>query len=102
MLRGQACPLRDDDLALLASVEATGWTDADAWDEARVAELVERGLLVSDAEGGEAAELRRREESIAASNWQPYGLLLHALTRWRGVGEEDVPARQRHPRRDPR
>jgi putative peptide maturation dehydrogenase len=91
VLRGQAYSLRDDDLQLLASVEATGWTDADAWDEARVAQLVERGLLVSDAEDGEAAELRRREESITASNWQPYGLLLHALTRWRGVGEEDVP-----------
>ena len=91
VLRGQAYPLRDDDLELLASLEATGWTDADAFDEARVAELVERGLLVSDANDGEAAELRHREESITASNWQPYGLLLHALTRWRGVGEEDVP-----------
>ena len=91
VLRGQAYPLRDDDLELLASVEATGWTDAEAFDDGRVAQLVERGLLVSDVDDGEAAELRRREESIAASNWQPYGLLLHALTRWRGVGAEDVP-----------
>jgi putative peptide maturation dehydrogenase len=52
---------------------------------------VERGLLVSDAPDGEAAELRRREEAIAAANWQPYGLLLHALTRWRGIGREAVP-----------
>ena len=63
VLRGQAYSLRDDDLQLLASVEATGWTDADAWDEARVAQLVERGLLVSDAETARRAEkLRRRAE----------------------------------------
>jgi len=90
VLRSQAYPLRDDDLELLARVEAADWTDADVFDEARVAQLVERGLLVSDADDGEAAELRRREEAIAAANWHPYAVLLHALTRWRGVGAEAV------------
>jgi len=90
VLRGQAYPLRDADLELLASVQATAWTDAGAFVEGRVAELVDRGLLVSDADEGEAAALRLREESITESNWQPYGLLLHALTRWSGVGEEAV------------
>ncbi len=90
VLRGEVYPLHDADLELLARVEGTNWTDAGSFDEARVAELVERGLLVSDADDGEAAELRRREEAIAAANWHPYALLLHALTRWRGVGEEAV------------
>ncbi len=91
VLRGEAFPLADRDLELLASVDASDWTDAGTLDEARIAPLVERGLLVSDAEDGEAAALRRREEQIAAANWHPYGLLFHALTRWRGVGGADIP-----------
>src|SRR5262249_13177969 len=77
VLRGAAYPLRDADLELLATVEATGWTDAAALEEARVTELVERGLLISDADDGEAARLRIQEEAIAAANWHPYPLLLH-------------------------
>ncbi len=91
VLRGDAFPLSDEDLELLTTVEATGWTDVDGLDPACVARLVERGLLVSDAEEGDEAELRHREERIAASNWHPYPLLLHALTRWRDVGTEAVP-----------
>jgi putative peptide maturation dehydrogenase len=91
VLRGEAYPVTDDEVELLARVEATGWADADGLDAARVARLVERGLLVSDADDHQAAALRGREEAIAASNWHPYALLLHALTRWRGVGEDGAP-----------
>ena len=91
VLRGEAFPLADADVELLGSVGTADWTDAGGLDESRVAQLVERGLLVSDAGDGDAAELRRREEAIAAANWQPYPLLLHALTRWRGIGREAVP-----------
>ncbi|HEU5212949.1 MAG TPA: putative peptide maturation dehydrogenase [Gaiellaceae bacterium] len=90
VLRGAAYPLHDADLELLASVDGTSWTDGGSFDEARVTELVGRGLLVSDADDGEAAELRQREEAIAAANWHPYALLLHTLTRWRGVGKDAV------------
>jgi putative peptide maturation dehydrogenase len=91
VLRGEAYPVRDADLEVLATVDATGWTDAATLDGSRVTELVERGLLISDAGDGEAARLRMREEAIAAANWHPSALLLHALTRWRGVGAEGLP-----------
>ena len=91
VLLGEVFPLADDDLELLATVEAGDWAEADAFDQDCVLRLVERGLLVSDDDEGEAADLRRREERIAAANWQPYALLLHALTRWRGIGAETVP-----------
>ncbi|HEY6029410.1 MAG TPA: putative peptide maturation dehydrogenase, partial [Gaiellaceae bacterium] len=81
------------ELEYLLSVPSKEWVDGDG-DRSR--RLVELGLLVSDEDEPAAAELRRRDERLAAGGWNAYAAVYHFLTRWRevdlrGGGEGELP-----------
>jgi putative peptide maturation dehydrogenase len=50
-----------------------------------VGELAQEGLLLTDADDPQLAELRRRDEQLEGGQWGPYAALYHAVTRWRGA-----------------
>jgi putative peptide maturation dehydrogenase len=53
---------------------------------AEIEALARKGLLVVDgSEDKELNELRRREEGLAANEWNLYAAAYHFLTRWRDV-----------------
>ena len=90
ILRGQEYELTEDELAALVEIP-TRWVEIDDLPDAPaslVADFARRGLVVTDAPAGDEAELRRRDDALAAGQWNIYGALYHSLTRWRDV---DVP-----------
>lgn len=53
--------------------------------EARIADLAEKGLVLTTADDPQLAELRRRDEQLSSGPWNIYAALFHSLTRWRDV-----------------
>jgi putative peptide maturation dehydrogenase len=76
--------LNHEELELLLSVPAGGWTETQGLAPELVAGLVERGLLVSDRIGENDFD-----ERLAASGWERNAAVYHFLTRWRGVDIRD-------------
>jgi putative peptide maturation dehydrogenase len=84
-LTGESCTLSDDELRLVLATPDNGWTDGSAPAAETLARLAARGVLVTDAPDGELAELRRRDERLAADGWHPYAALMHFVGKWRDV-----------------
>lgn len=83
VLTGEELGVSREELDLLAELPAD-WTDeAELPEEAReVAHgLVLRGLVISDDSEPDVAELRRRDERLAADEWHPHAALYHFGTR---------------------
>src|SRR5919202_2311639 len=88
VLRGAEFEISERDFELLGTVPSDRWMDADelaAADRPRLRELAELGLLVSTEDDPLLAELRRRDEQLAAGPWNVYAALFHSLTKWRDV-----------------
>lgn len=80
-----------DELAALARIEATPWTEHEEA-VARIGEpllalLLGRGLLIGD--GDAHAAVRARDDALRASNWRPLNAAAHMHSRWRGVAAGD-------------
>jgi putative peptide maturation dehydrogenase len=86
VLCGVEVPLDDEQLGLLRGVPADRWQDLAAAGSAEaLRSLAQAGLVVTDSADPELAELRRRDEQLAAPAWNRYAALFHAFTRWSDV-----------------
>jgi putative peptide maturation dehydrogenase len=91
ILRGEAYPITLAELQLLAELPSDEWVDvADAGDPEAVNALTQRGLVVSTSDDPTLAEIRRRDEALAAAQWNVYAALYHSLTKWRDVDYREV------------
>lgn len=82
--RGEEVAVNAAQRELLGALSPTQWVDSEACgDAALLVQLVEQGLVVTDAEP--YAHWRQRDESLRATYWHPLGATLHAFTRWSGV-----------------
>lgn len=94
LLTGEPQPISRETLAWLLDLPADDWREADggaAPVDAPVEELARQGLVVTDDADPELAELRRREEALATTEWNLYAAVYHFMTRWEGV-DTGVPA----------
>ena len=89
-----AIELDADEAVLLGSLSPTAWTDATALAErfgSLVDNLLERGLLVVDAEPW--APHRIADEAFRTQYWHPLAAQWHMASRWSGVdGPAEVAA----------
>jgi putative peptide maturation dehydrogenase len=88
ILRGAEVAISDDDFALLSKLPSDRWTsveDLSAEEQEKVPRLAERGLVLSTEDDPLLADLRRKDERLAAGPWNIYAALLHSLTTWRDV-----------------
>lgn len=92
-LDGRRIALSPDESAFLATLTAHDWHDAAAlaaegpFDIQALAELVARGVLVSDSDDG--AVVRAAEARLETIGWHPVAAVYHAMSRWHGVlGDE--------------
>lgn len=99
-ITGRRIPLTPEELALIVRAPAAEWREVDECalalgvDAATLADLAERGLLLSDADAPLAQALRDGEARLEAVGWHPDAALYHAASQWQGViGEE---GRRRH------
>ena len=90
VLTGKEHVVSRAELDLLASVPSDQWTERDGEDAEALAELARKGLVLSDAHDDSLRELRRRDESLASSQWNIYAALFHFLTKWKDV-DIDLP-----------
>ena len=84
ILTGRHVPVERPDLELVVSLPWDDWVEPDG-DGERLRALARAGVLVSDSDEPELAELRRRDEELAATDWNLYGAAYHFLTRWSNV-----------------
>jgi putative peptide maturation dehydrogenase len=85
ILSGQAVPIAGEDLELVVSLPTHKWVEMAEDETDRVSNLARRGVLLTDEDDPELARLRRRDETLAETDWNVYGALYHFLARWRGV-----------------
>lgn len=93
ILKGEAVPLERAEVDVLLSTPSDDWVDAGEAGPAEVVDrLVDGGLLLTETEDGEPAELRRRDEVLAQSQWNVYAALYHFMSKWRDIDiqEPDV------------
>ncbi len=87
LLAGDRRPISTAQIDLLCRLSEQSWSEAadiadhPALDEATLDDMARFGWLVCDADGGEAAELRRREERLESGRWHPYAALFHFVER---------------------
>jgi putative peptide maturation dehydrogenase len=90
ILCGREYAITGDELEFLLAVPSDRWVEADG---ELVQRLGRRGLLVTDDQDDELAELARRDRELEDGQWNLYGALAHFLTRWRdvdlGAGQAD-------------
>jgi putative peptide maturation dehydrogenase len=86
ILTGLAVPITADELDLVISLPAHEWVDVGGDQAETVDSLARRGVLLMEAEDEPELEtMRRRDEELAATDWNLYGALYHFLSRWQGV-----------------
>jgi putative peptide maturation dehydrogenase len=85
VLCGREYPIAEDELALLLSVPPDRWVEGAGLDGGLAQRLARRGLLVTDEEDDELAELARRDRELEDGQWNLYGAIAHFLTKWRDV-----------------
>lgn len=90
VLTGKEHVLSRAELDLLTSVPSDEWTERGGRDAEVLTGLARKGLAVSDAADDTLRELRRRDESLASSQWNIYAALYHFLTKWKDV-DVDLP-----------
>lgn len=93
ILTGETHAISSGDLDVLLSTPSKGWVDSAALEggESTVAELARKGLVVSDEPDSLLRELRRRDELLAATEWNVYAALYHFMTKWRDVDLDKAP-----------
>jgi putative peptide maturation dehydrogenase len=82
ILTGERHRLGITEFELLRSVPSDRWVDRGERDPDLVQALIEKGLLVSNAD---KASLRERDELLSANQWNLYAALYHFMTQWSGV-----------------
>lgn len=86
VLCGAEVPLDEAQLSTLRAIPADRWQDAAlAGSVEDLTVLADAGLVVTDSLAPRWAEVRRRDEQLAAPAWNRYSALFHAFTRWSGV-----------------
>jgi putative peptide maturation dehydrogenase len=85
ILCGREYPITADDLAFVLSVPSDHWVEPAGADGELVERLARQGLLVTDDEDDELAELARRDRELEDGQWNLYGALAYFLTKWRDV-----------------
>jgi putative peptide maturation dehydrogenase len=80
ILSGEIVELTADELELVLSTPSDEWAETD---DGAALELGRKGVLLVDAD--ELRDLRARDESLAALNWNLESALYYFLTKWRGV-----------------
>lgn len=92
MLTGERHQLGRQEVEALLSVPAERWVEDDGRDGETRRGLIEKGLLLSDAEDEMLRRLRDDDERLSACEWNLYAALYHFMTKWSGVdmraGEE--------------
>ncbi|MEU4690047.1 putative peptide maturation dehydrogenase [Actinoplanes sp. NPDC023714] len=79
-------------LDLILSLPARSWTRRDADDAEALRRLATDGLVLSDEPDDHLSELRRRDETLTAGQWDVHAALYHFLTQWRDVDAGGSPA----------
>lgn len=87
----QEIPVSVEDVALLAAVPCTAWTDCEVlevgYDPERLQSLIARGLLITDEESH--AGYRERDETLRAANWHTLSAVQHYFGCWDGIRSGD-------------
>jgi len=84
--RGEEVPLARDELDTVLRFAADEWTEVAPDEASEVEQLARKGvLLVDGSDDEELRELRRRDEALAANEWNLYAAAYHFPTRWRDV-----------------
>jgi putative peptide maturation dehydrogenase len=83
LLTGERLQLDGEQLELLLSIPEW-WVDEDEAHAEAIRKLAHQGLLVTDADDGRLAGLRRRDEALSRNAWNRDAALYHYMTQWRG------------------
>jgi putative peptide maturation dehydrogenase len=97
ILTGDERPLDLRDLELLLRLPADRWLALDDLEQAasqRILDLARAGLVVTDESTGPLADLRRRDDRLAANRWHPYAALFHLALRQDAVDREPLSGEQ--------
>ena len=81
-------PISRAEFDVLLALPADEWADRDGADSDLLGELARRGVVLSEEDGDQFRELRRREQALCAGQWNIYAAVYHYLTKWCDV---DVP-----------
>jgi putative peptide maturation dehydrogenase len=85
ILSGEQHLLSPEEFALLRRLPAERSVAAGDDDTRAIESLVDKGLVVSDADEPRAAALRERDEALSTNEWNLYAALYHYMTQWEGV-----------------
>jgi putative peptide maturation dehydrogenase len=81
ILTGETVELTADELELVLSTPSSEWVETS--DDDLAFELGRKGVLLVDSD--ELRDLRERDETLAALNWNLESALYYFLSKWRGV-----------------
>jgi putative peptide maturation dehydrogenase len=84
VLTGERHSLTRREWDTLRAIPTDGWVEEERFDPRVIGGLLEKALVISDADAGTFAELREREAALTASAWHPYAALYHFATQWSG------------------
>lgn len=90
-IRGESLPLTVAELALVMGVPADRWVTEEELDpptdgaSTRIAELVRRGILLSDPPSARWEDLASAEQVLEQAQWLDVAAVYHAHSRWDGV-----------------
>ena len=82
----------------MLSLPTADWQDVAEGDEEGVRDPAHKGVLLTEGEDGELADLRARDEVLTTSDWDLYGALHYLMTKWRNIDlrlspdEDEFPA----------
>jgi putative peptide maturation dehydrogenase len=103
-LTGRELAISLDEYRALEALPSAEWTAVEdlSVEPERLHRLALDGIVVCDTDEEPLAELRRRDDRLRASGWNPYAALYHSLTKWRDVDvgllfESAPPSRSRLP-----
>jgi hypothetical protein len=91
LLQSREYPISLDELRILFTISADHWTPtSDVIEQLQVtAEILtgfeRQGLLLTDENDDYLAELRRRDEQLASTQWNIYAAIYHFMSKWSDV-----------------
>src|SRR5262249_55812823 len=91
ILKGDEYPISKEELDLLLSIPSDTWIEATDLEVTTLRDLARRGLVLTDDDERELAELRRRDELLESCGWSSYAALYHFLTKWSRVDVRTAP-----------
>lgn len=96
ILKGETYPITLAELLLLSKIPSDKWipvseiTEEFQVDLDMIHDLTGKGLILSDKNEGDFAELRSKDEGLSSAQWNIYAALYHFLTKWHDM-RLDVP-----------